>query len=75
MQGEQSWCTLQAWCAGAVLVPVSTRQLTQATGLPPSQLPGTELTVAVYLDSLLDSELEPRDWWPANRRTDLPKTA
>lgn len=62
VQEARSWCTVQAWCAGAVLVPVETTTLVTATGLPPRQLLGRELTVSVMSDAQLEEELRPTGW-------------
>lgn len=67
VQDVRSWCTVQAWCAGAVLVPVETRTLVTATGLPPRQLLGRELTVSVMSDAQLEEELRPTGWETALR--------
>lgn len=68
IQGPRSWCTLPAWCAGAVLVPCDTDVLVRATGVPAEQLLGEELTVRVDLGALLEEHLHPAGWGRAGGR-------
>jgi hypothetical protein len=68
VQGPRAWCTLQSFCGGVALVPVDTEVLVRVTGLPPEQLLGQELTVAVQAGALLEEDLRPAGWARADQR-------
>ena len=61
----RSWCVLPRWCGGALLVPVATHVLVDATGLKRQDLAGVLLTVRADLAARLETDLQLRDWRPA----------
>ncbi|MGI5136648.1 MULTISPECIES: hypothetical protein [unclassified Streptomyces] len=64
-----SQLSIRAWIHGQITVSVATDEITAATGLSRSELPGTELSVTADLAALSDTDVLPRKiQLPAQRR-------
>ncbi|WP_406323503.1 hypothetical protein [Streptomyces sp. NBC_01637] len=74
---------IDSFASGQITVPVPTRTLTDATGLPRQQLTEAELIVTANIAARADTNVRPHDWQlltpadehPTTHRSALPAIA